>query len=249
MDSVNMDQSEMYRNFMKWTEIYHRASEFQPSPAETLSGQDVEVEPATRHPATCACADCMPVPVPVPSGRVWIPCVVCKGNHPLYRCVVFKAKTPTQRAKVVVDNSMCSRCINGRHSTKLCRIGITCSHPGCGKFHHVLLHGAERVVCGPSGHTKDCQGHCKCKKCLRCGAKWTPTHEPICPAKRFACNTCGMKGHYARFCTNANQPRPMQPFPHLDPWDPRVQLQYTLDRLEDEKKMDNMLPSFVVQEL
>jgi len=239
MDSVNMDQSEMYRNFMKWTEIYRRASEFQPSPAETLSGQDVEVEPATRHPATY----CMPVP----SGRVWIPCVVCKGNHPLYRCVVFKAKTPTQRAKIVVNNGMCHRCINGRHSTKLCRIGITCSHPGCGKFHHVLLHGAERVVCGPSGHTKDCQGNCK--KCLRCGALWTPTHEPICPAKRFACNTCGMKGHYARFCTNANQPRPMQPFPHLDPWDPRVQLQYTLDRLEDEKKMDNMLPSFVVQEL
>merc|ERR1711879_990455 len=74
-----------------------------------------------------------------------------------------------------------------------------------------------------------------CKKCLRCGALWTPTHEPICPAKRFACNTCGMKGHYARFCTNANQPRPMQPFPHLDPWDPRVQLQYTLDRLEEKE--------------
>merc|ERR1712062_480338 len=136
----------------KWTEIYRRASEFQPSPAETPSGQDVEVEPA-RHPATY----CMPVP----SGRVWDPCVVCKGKHPLWKCVVFKAKTPTQRLKIVVDNSMCSRCINGKHSTKLCRKGITCSHPGCGKFHNVLLHGAERVVCGPSGHTKDCQGNCK----------------------------------------------------------------------------------------
>merc|ERR1711972_914179 len=52
----------------------YRSSQNQPSPAETLSGRDVEVEPATRHPATY----CMPVP----SGRVWDPCVVCKGKHP-----------------------------------------------------------------------------------------------------------------------------------------------------------------------
>jgi len=66
----------------------------------------------------------------------------------------------------------------------------------------------------------------------------------------------------------------MQPFPHFDPNDPRVQLQRTLDRLEEErtrKQMEadtwqlameeerarnsqpqttlNMLPSFLVQEL
>merc|ERR1711941_259285 len=68
-------------------EIYNRMSKNQPSPAETLSGQDVEVEPATRHPATY----CMPVP----SGRVWgvwDPCVVCKGKHPLWRCVASKQR-------------------------------------------------------------------------------------------------------------------------------------------------------------
>jgi len=250
MDSVNMDQSEMYRNFMKWTEIYHRASEFQPSPAETLSGQDVEVEPATRHPATY----CMPVP----SGRVWDtwdPCVVCKGKHPLWRCVVFKAKTPTQRAKIVRNNGMCSRCINGKHSTRLCRKEITCSHPGCSHpgSHNVLLHGAERVcgACGDSQHDrKDCP--LKAKKCDSCGRKEKCPDETTaeCPAIDAECRTCGGKGHFSRCCPqNLQLPIPMQPFPHLDPWDPRVQLQYTLDRLEDEKKMDNMLPSFVVQEL
>jgi len=252
MDSVNMDQAEMYRNFMKWTEIYHRASEFQPSPAETLSGQDVEVEPATRHPATY----CMPVP----SGRVWDPCVVCKGKHPLWRCVVFKAKTPTQRVKVVADNYVCFSCLNGKHLAKDCPKGLKCSVPGCGKPHSVLLHGARGVV----------------DSCDSCGRKKCPDERHAeCPAIDAECRNCGRKGHFHRCCKNCPKlPVPMQPFPHFDPNDPRVQLQRTLDRLEEErtrKQMDadtwqlameeerarnsqpqtalDMLPSFLVQEL
>jgi len=237
---------------MKWTEIYRRASEFQPSPAETLSGQDVEVEPATRHPATY----CMPVP----SGRVWIPCVVCKGNHPLWRCVVFKAKTPTQRAKVVSDNNMCFSCLNGKHLAKDCPKGLKCSVPGCGKSHSVLLHGARGVV----------------DSCDSCGRKKCPDERHAeCPAIGAECRACGRKGHFHRCCKNPPKlPVPMQPFPHFDPNDPRVQLQRTLDRLEEErtrKQMEadtwqlameeerarnsqpqttlDMLPSFLVQEL
>merc|ERR1719499_1676085 len=169
-------------------------SENQASPAETLSGQDVEVEPATRHPATY----CMPVP----SGRVWgvwDPCVVCKGKHPLWRCVVFKAKTPTQRSKIVRNNGMCSRCISGKHSTRLCRKEITCSHPGCSHpgSHNVLLHGAERVcgACGDSQHDrKDCP--LKAKKCDSCGRKEKCPDETTaeCPAIDAECRTCGGKG-------------------------------------------------------
>merc|ERR1712117_931109 len=69
----------------------------------------------------------------------------CKGKHPLWRCAAFKEKTPTQRAKVVADNNMCFSCINGKHPAKDCTKGLKCSHPGCGKTHNALLHGAERV--------------------------------------------------------------------------------------------------------
>ena len=34
-------------------------------------------------------------------------CLVCKANHPLWRCTVFKEKTPTQRAKLVAENQLC----------------------------------------------------------------------------------------------------------------------------------------------
>ena len=30
-------------------------------------------------------------------------CIVCKGNHRIWDCRVFKEKSPTQRAKVVVE--------------------------------------------------------------------------------------------------------------------------------------------------
>ena len=30
-------------------------------------------------------------------------CVVCKGNHRIWECRVFKEKSPTQRAKVVTE--------------------------------------------------------------------------------------------------------------------------------------------------
>ena len=138
---ANMEnQSEMFRIFMKFQEIYRR-SQNQPSPEETLSGRDAEMEPATRHPATY----CQPVPSGSSSTTTFDPCVVCKGKHPLWKCSVFKEKTPTQRAKVVADSKMCFSCINGKHPAKDCPKELKCSHPGYNKSHNVLLHGAERV--------------------------------------------------------------------------------------------------------
>ena len=40
-----------------------------------------------------------PVPSSSSSTTNFDPCIVCKGKHPLWKCVVFKEKTPTQRAK------------------------------------------------------------------------------------------------------------------------------------------------------
>ena len=86
-----------------------------------------------------------PVPSSSSSTTNFDPCIVCKGKHPLWKCAVFKEKTPTQRAKVVADSKMCFSCINGKHPAKDCPKKMKCSHPGCGKSHNVLLHGAERV--------------------------------------------------------------------------------------------------------
>ena len=42
--------------------------------------------------------------------------IVCKGNHRLWECQVFKEKTPTQRAKLVADNKLCFSCLRDKHT-------------------------------------------------------------------------------------------------------------------------------------
>ena len=112
------NQSEMFRKFMKFVEIYRR-SQNQPEPEETLSGREPDLIPKPlekwsptpnsdrRKPIRCmACGKeghpatyCMPVPSSSSSTTTFDPCIVCKGKHPLWKCAVFKEKTPTQRAK------------------------------------------------------------------------------------------------------------------------------------------------------
>ena len=43
-------------------------------------------------------------------------CVAFKEKHPLWRCPVFRKKTPTGRAKLVADNKLCFSCFNDGHS-------------------------------------------------------------------------------------------------------------------------------------
>ena len=47
--------------------------------------------------------------MPSASTNTYFRCIVCKGNHRLWECRVFKEKTPTQRAKLVADNKLCFR--------------------------------------------------------------------------------------------------------------------------------------------
>ena len=44
--------------------------------------------------------------IPSSSTNAYFRCIVCKGNHRLWECRVFKEKTPTQRAKLVADNKL-----------------------------------------------------------------------------------------------------------------------------------------------
>ena len=72
-------------------------------------------------------------------------CVVCKDKHPLWRCLVFRKKTPTERAKVVAENKLCFSCFNGQHSFRNCPQPRKCTKDGCGSTHNTLLHGAEKI--------------------------------------------------------------------------------------------------------
>ena len=68
-------------------------------------------------------------------------CVVCKDKLLLWRCQMFKKKTPTERAKVVV----CFSCFNGQDVFRNCPQPRKCTKDGCGSTHNTLLHGAEKI--------------------------------------------------------------------------------------------------------
>ncbi len=79
------------------------------------------------------------------SSRTPEPCIVCKARHALWRCAVFREKTPTQRAKLVAENRLCFSCLNGKHTFRKCPKSRKCGKDGCKSSHNTLLHGAERV--------------------------------------------------------------------------------------------------------
>ena len=72
-------------------------------------------------------------------------CIMCKGNHGIWECRVFKEKSPTQQAKVVAEAKLCFSCLREKHMFKQCPIPRKCRKDGCNSSHNTLLHGAERV--------------------------------------------------------------------------------------------------------
>ena len=72
-------------------------------------------------------------------------CIVCKGNHRIWECRVFKEKSPTQRARVVAEAKLCFSCLREKHMFRQCPNPIKCRKEGCNSSHNTLVHGAERV--------------------------------------------------------------------------------------------------------
>ena len=66
-------------------------------------------------------------------------CVLCNSSHPLFRCALFKQKTPKERYYLVKDSKLCINCL-GSHGgpARSCRSKQSCLH--CGGRHHSLLH-------------------------------------------------------------------------------------------------------------
>ena len=83
--------------------------------------------------------------IPSSSTNTYSRCIVCKGNHRLWECRVFKEKTPTQRAKLVADNKLCFSCLRDKHTFRQCPQPRKCRTEGCTSSHNSLLHGADRV--------------------------------------------------------------------------------------------------------
>ena len=83
--------------------------------------------------------------MPPSSTNTYSRCVVCKGNHRLWECRVFREKTPLQRAKLVVDNKLCFSCLRDKHTFRQCPQPRKCRAEGCNSSHNTLLHVADRV--------------------------------------------------------------------------------------------------------
>ena len=83
--------------------------------------------------------------LPPSSTNTYSRCIVCKSNHRLWECRVFKEKTPTQRAKLMADNKLCFSCLRDKHTFRQCPQPRKCREEGCNSSHNSLLHGADRV--------------------------------------------------------------------------------------------------------
>ena len=71
--------------------------------------------------------------------------IVCKGSQRLWECLVFKEKTPTQRAKVVAEANLPFSCLRDEHMFRQCKIPRKCRKDGFSSSHNTLLHGAVMV--------------------------------------------------------------------------------------------------------
>lgn len=68
-------------------------------------------------------------------------CPMCEKPHRLYRCEVFKSKSPRERNEFVKANRLCFNCLSSTgHNSKNCKCLTRCQASGCGKPHHSMLH-------------------------------------------------------------------------------------------------------------
>jgi len=65
-------------------------------------------------------------------------CVLCNGNHGLWKCELFHSKTVPQRREFVVEKALCFCCLRESHRAKECSFKKTCQL--CGKRHNTMLH-------------------------------------------------------------------------------------------------------------
>ncbi len=79
------------------------------------------------------------VSTPFPSTE---PCVSCKGRHPLYACVKFKALPHERRIATIKTHGHCMNCLRPGHFVRNCPSSHQCRE--CQRPHHSLLHSVAK---------------------------------------------------------------------------------------------------------
>ena len=67
-------------------------------------------------------------------------CVLCKGDHLLYKCDIFKALNYADRSDVVSKHDVCVNCLRKGHHVDMCTFKKFCHADGCKTKHSALLH-------------------------------------------------------------------------------------------------------------
>ena len=68
------------------------------------------------------------------------PCVLCKQNHRLWHCPMFRMLKPSERLDVVNTHALCHNCFVRSHTTEICGKKSRCSVPECGEKHSMYIH-------------------------------------------------------------------------------------------------------------
>ena len=123
-----------------------KASSGKPKVEETPTGNVTKTKTNSKVFAATTTSTKNTIAIKPSTQKFQVTCVVCKDKHPLWRCQVFRKKTPTERAKVVAENKLCFSCFNGQHSFRNCPQPRKCTKDGCGSTHNTLLHGAEKIL-------------------------------------------------------------------------------------------------------
>jgi hypothetical protein len=64
-------------------------------------------------------------------------CVLCRGNHPLYRCKQFRKASSQQRLNLIKKNQLCFNYLGNSHRTSQCKVEWRCKC--CRRKHNSLL--------------------------------------------------------------------------------------------------------------
>ena len=68
------------------------------------------------------------------------PCILCKHDHRLFYCDMFKSMKVPERIKLVKDNNLCENCLLNNHKTADCRKMTRCTVDGCNEKHTKFIH-------------------------------------------------------------------------------------------------------------
>ena len=76
------------------------------------------------------------------SNNQLLPCVFNDGNHQLFHCPTFKAKTADERLQTVYQLNLRINRLGANHQANNCPSISNCREQGCGQRQNTMLHGA-----------------------------------------------------------------------------------------------------------